>query len=216
MGFSDRLLAILHVSKSTSYGDCTTIRAFLLDMIDLDDWPRIGLTEEEIRRKFDAGERTLDEIEGIWESRAHSEVVMDDDARKKIRVWEYVRNRKTGKLGYVERVPPSFIQAMEQLQPEEQSSFRVAIVKTADDLNYPYAAYILDPEISEWQPGFLKARLRRTADGSGYEAKWYGSSFQDDWREFHPDESGALTTKVVVELGLKYAIEQTLTKVYPP
>ncbi len=209
-------LAILHVRKPNSYGGCTTIRAFLLDMIDLDDWPRIGLTEEGIRRDFDAGERTLDDIEGIWESRAHSEVVMDDDARKKIRVSEYIRNRKTGKLDLVERVPPSFIQAMGQLQPEEQSSFRVAIVKTTDDPSYPYAAYILDPDIPEWQTGFLKARLRRTADGSGYEAKWYGSTFQDDLREFNLDESGALTTKAVVEQGLKYSVEQTLTRVYPP
>ena len=111
---------------------------------------------------------------------------------------------------------PSVIQAMEQLSPEQQSSYRVAIVKAAGDPNYPYAAYILDPEIPEWKPGFLKARLRKLPDSTGYEAKWYGSTFQADVREFHPDETGALTTKVVIEQGLKYSIEQTLTKVYPP
>jgi hypothetical protein len=105
---------------------------------------------------------------------------------------------------------------MEQLSPEEQSSYRVAIVKAAGDPNYPYAAYILDPEIPEWQPGFLKARLKRIPESSGYEAMWYGSTFQGDLREFHLDETGALKANVIVKLGLKYSIEQTLTRVYPP
>ncbi len=195
---------------------CFRIKAFLLDMIDISNWPRLDLTEEEIRRDLDAGGRMLDDIEGIWDSRVHSEVLMDRAALGWAGVNESSQNMGCPYFTGGWRVLPSVIQAMEQLQPEEQSLYRVAIVKTTDDLNYPYAAYILDPDIPEWKPGFLKARLRKKAEGSGYEAKWYGSTFQDDLREFHLDETGALTTKVVIEQGLKYAIEQTLTKVYSP
>ena len=217
-------LAILHVRKPylSTVGErfpmeyCFRIKAFLLDLIDISDWPRIGLTEEDIRRDLDAGGRRLDDIEGIWASHAHSKVMMDEDALRVARVLEYTQKKGSRWPTDVWRVPPSVIQAMEHLSPEEQSSYRVAIIRAAGDPDYPYAAYILDPEILEWQAGFLKARLRKLPDSSGYEAKWYGSTFQEDLREFHPDETGALTTKVVVELGLKYSIEQTLTRVYPP
>ena len=152
----------------------------------------------------------LDEIEGIWDCHARSEVMMNEVDLKMATVYEH----SPGRLSW--RVPASVIQTMSQLSPEEQSSYRVAIVKAEEDLNYPYAAYILDPEIPEWKPGFLKARIRKLSDSSGYEAKWYGTTFQDDLREFHPDETGALKAKVVVELGLKYSIDQTLTRIYPP
>jgi hypothetical protein len=186
-------------------------------MIDINEWPRVSLTEEEIRRDFNTRERMVDDIEGIWDCHVRSAVMMDAAALKMVEVSEPTKGILCyGDQIYVRRVPPSVIQAMEQLSPEEQSSFRVAIVKAAGDPDYPYAVYILDPEIPEWKPGFLKARLRKLPDSSGYEAKWYGSTFQADLREFHPDETGALTTKVVIEQGLKYSIEQTLTKVYPP
>lgn len=207
-------IAILNVIKPLSWNTCFKIKAYLLDMIDINDWPRVGLTEEEIRRRFDAGGQELDAIEGIWASHARSEVMMDH-AEKVAGFHEASRRDPYGLKG-AWRVPPSVIQAMEQLSPEEQSSYRVAIVKAAGDPDYPYAAYILDPEIPEWQAGFLKARLRKLPDSSGYEASWYGTTFQAGLREFHPDETGALTTKVVVEQGLRYSIEQTLTRVYPP
>jgi len=204
-------VAILHVKK----GLCLTIKALLLDMIDLIEWPRVGLTEEEIRRDFNTRERMVD-IEGIWDCHVHTTVMMDAAALKVAEVSEPTKGEiPYGGQIYVRRVPPSVIQAMQQLSPEQQSSYRVAIFKGAEDPNYPYAAYILDPEIPEWQAGFLKARLRKLPDSSGYEAKWYGSTFQADVREFHPDETGALKTKVVIEQGLKYSIEQTLTKVFP-
>jgi hypothetical protein len=209
-------IAILHVQKPFMWYRCFWIKAFLLDMIDISDWPRVGLREEEIRRDLDARGRTLDDIEGIWASHAHSEVMMDEATRRVAKVLEYSLGRGAAKPTIAYRVWPSVIQAMEQLSPEEQSSYRVAIVRADGDPYYPYAAYILDPEIPEWQAGFLKARLRKIPDSTGYEAKWYGSTFQDGLREFHSDETGALKAKVVVELGLKYSIEQTLTKVYPP
>jgi hypothetical protein len=158
----------------------------------------------------------LDDIEGIWASRALSEVIMDEAAERVAGVPEFSQNDGASKGTFVWGVPASVIQAMRQLSPEEQRSYRVAIVKAADDPDYPYAAYILDPEIPEWQVGFLKARIKKLPDSSGYEAKWYGTTFQGDLREFHPDETGALKAKAIVELGLKYSIEQTLTKVYPP
>jgi hypothetical protein len=188
----------------------------VLDTIDISGWPRVGLTEEEIRCDLDAGGRTLGDIEGIWTSRARSEVMMDAAAVSVASVYEGSQNMGDPLGTLVWQVPPSVIQAMGQLSPEEQSSYRVAIVKAAGDPNYPYAAYILDPEIPEWQPGFLKARLKRIPESSGYEAMWYGSTFQDDLREFHLDETGALKANVIVKLGLKYSIEQTLTRVYPP
>jgi len=209
-------IAILHVQKPGIWGSCFTIKAFLLDMIDINNWPRLGLTEEEIRRNLDAGVRTLDDIEGIWASGARSEVMMDAAAVSVARVYEGSQNMGDPAGTLVWRVPPSVIQAMGQLSPEEQSSYRIAIIKAAGDPNYPYAAYILDPEIPEWQAGFLKARLRKISDSSGYEAMWYGSTFQGDLREFHLDETGALKANVIVKLGLKYSIEQTLTRVYPP
>jgi len=200
-------VAILHVKKDDL---CFEIKAFLLDMIDIGDWPRVGLTDEEIKRVSDAGGRMLDEIEGIWDCHARSEVMINEADLEMARVYEY----SPGRLSW--RVPASVIQTMSQLSPEEQSSYRVAVVKASGDTDYPYAAYILDPEIPEWKPGFLKARIRKLSDSSGYEAKWYGTTFQDDLREFHPDETGALKAKVVVELGLKYSIDQTLTRIYPP
>jgi hypothetical protein len=208
-------IAILHAREPIIGHSCFIAKAFLLDQIDIDDWPRIALTEDEIRRDLDAGGRTLDDIEGIWDSRVLCEVIMDEVTERAAGVLEYSRNGAP-KGTLVWQVLPSVIQAMGQLSPEEQSSYRVAIVKAAGDPDYPYAAYILDPEIPEWQPGFLKARIRELSDSSGYEAKWYGTTFQDDLREFHPDETGALKTKVVVELGLKYSIEQVLTRIYPP
>jgi hypothetical protein len=221
-------IAILEVEKPRSAYGCYWIRAFLLDTIDISDWPRIGLTEEEIRRELDARGQMLDDIEGIWASCARSEVMMDG-AERVAGVFEYYQKVLYGIRTRVWRVPPLIIQAIEQLSPEEQSSYRVAIIKAAGDSEYPYAAYILDPEIPEWKAGFLKARLRKLPDSSGYEAKWYGSTFQDDLREFHFDETGALKAKVIVELGmkywvelglkynaLKYSIEQTLKRIYPP
>ena len=200
-------VAILHINKDDL---CFEIKAFLLDMIDISDWPLVGLTEEEIKRGLDSGGRMLDEIEGIWDCYARSEVMMNEADLEMAMVYEY----SPGRLSW--RVPASVIQTMSQLSPEEQSSYRVAIVKAEDDSNYPYAAYILDPEIPEWQTGFLKARIRKLPDSSGYEAKWYGTTFQDDLREFHLDETGMFKAKVVVELGLKYSIVQTLTRIYPP
>jgi hypothetical protein len=141
---------------------------------------------------------------------------MMDETDLRGAVVEYSLQKGDKRPTVVYRVSPSVIQAMQQLSPEQQSSYRVAIVKAVGDPDYPYAAYILDPDIPEWQAGFLKARLRKLPDSSGYEAKWYGSTFQAGLREFHPDETGALKTKVVIEQGLKYSIEQTLTKVYPP
>jgi hypothetical protein len=207
-------IAILDVIKPLSWNNCFEIKAFLLDMIDINDWPRLGLTNEEILRDLDARKDLIDDIEGIWASRARSEVMMDH-AEKVAGFFETSRRDPYGFRG-AWRVSPSVIQAMEQLSPEEQNSFLVAIFKAAGDPDYTYAAYILDPEIPEWQAGFLKARLRKLPDSTGYEAKWYGSTFQPDQREFHPDETGALTTKVVIEQGLKYSIEQTLTRIYPP
>ena len=207
-------IAILKVTKPLSWNNCFEIEAYLLDMIDINDWPRIGLTKEKIMRDLDARRHVIDDIEGIWVSHARSEVMMDH-AEKMAGDFEASRRDPYGFRG-AWRVSPAVIQAMAQLQPEEQSSFLVAIFKAAEDPNYPYSAYILDPEIPEWEPGFLKARLRKLPDSTGYEAKWYGSTFQADVREFHPDETGALTTKVVIEQGLKYSIEQTLTKAYPP
>jgi hypothetical protein len=209
-------IAILYVGKPSKWKSCFTIKAFLLDMIDISNWPRLDLTEEEIRRDLDAGGRTLDDIEGIWASHGRSEVIMDAAAVGWAGDYEGSQNMGDPLGTGVWRVLPSVIQAMQQLSPEEQSSFRVAIIRAAGDPDYPYAAYILDPDIPEWQAGFLKARLRKLPDSTGYEAKWYGSTFQADLREFHPDETGALKTKVIVEQGLKYSIEQTLTKVYPP
>lgn len=209
-------IAILYVGKPSTWNRCFTLKAFLLDMIDISSWPRHAQTEEEIRRDLDGGGRSLDDFEGIWASYGHSEAIMDAAAVGWAGDYEGSQNMGDPIGAGVWRVLPSVIQAMEQLSPEQQSSYRVAIVKAADDPDYPYAAYILDPEISEWKPGFLKARLRKLPDSRGYEAKWYGSTFQPDLREFHPDETGALSTKVVIEQGLKYTIEQTLTKVYPP
>jgi hypothetical protein len=206
-------IAILDVIKPLSWNNCFEIKAFLLDMIDINDWPRLGLTKEEILRDLDARKDLIDDIEGIWASRARTEVMMDH-AEKVAGDYEASRGDPYGFRG-AWRISPSVIQAMAQLSPEEQNSFLVAIFKGADDPTYPYAAYILDPEIPEWQAGFLKARLRKLPDSTGYEAKWYGSTFQADLREFHPDGTGALKTKVVIEQGLKYSIEQTLTKVYP-
>jgi hypothetical protein len=205
-------VAILHISKRL----CPVLKAFLLEMIDINEWPRVSLTEEEIRRDLNTRERMVDDIEGIWDCHVRSEVMMDAGDLSAAEVSEPTKGIDPyGGQIYVRRVPPSVIQAMGQLSPEEQSSYRVAIIKDAGDPDYPYAAYILDPDIPEWKSGFLKARLRKLPDSSGYEAKWYGSTFQPDLREFHPDETGALTTKVVIEQGLKYSIEQTLTKVYP-
>jgi len=209
-------IAVLHVKKPYIWSSCFSIKAFLLDMIDISDWPRVGLTEEEIRRDLDGRGRVLDDIEGIWASRALSEVIMDEAAERVAGVPEFSQNNGASKGTFVWGVPASVIQAMRQFSPEEQSSYRVAIIKAAGDPDCPYAAYILDPEIPEWQAGFLKARLRKLPDCSGYEAKWYGSTFQSDLREFHPDETGALKAKAIVELGLKYSIEQTLTRIYPP
>ena len=209
-------IAILYVEKPSVVERCFRLKAFLLNMIDISDWPRVGLTEEEIRRGLDAGGRALDDIEGIWASHGRSEVIMDAAAEGWAGHYEASQSMGDPLGAGVWRVLPSVIQAMEQLSPEQQRSCRVAIVKAADDPNFPYAVYILDPDIPEWKPGFLKARLRKLPDSSGYEAKWYGSTFQADLREFHPDETGALKTKVVIEQGLKYSIEQTLTKVYPP
>jgi len=217
-------LAILHVRKpflSTAgerfpMDSCFRIKAFLLDLIDIGDWPRIGRTEEEIRRDLDASGQSLDAIEGIWASHARCEVEMDAATQRMVAVYESSQNIGDPYFTGLLWVPPSIIRAMEQLSPEEQSSYRVAIVRADGDPYYPYAAYILDPEIPEWQAGFLKARLRKIPDSTGYEAKWYGSTFQDGLREFQPDETGALKAKVVVELGLKYSIDQTLTRVYPP
>jgi hypothetical protein len=207
-------IAILNVIKPLSWNPCFKIKAFLLDIIDINDWPRIGLTKEKLMRDLDTRRHMIDDIEGIWVSHARSEVMMDY-AEKVAGFFETSRRDPYGFRG-AWRVSPSIIQAMAQLSPEEQNSYLVAIVKAAGDPNYHYAAYILDPEIPEWKPGFLKARLRKITDSSGYEAKWYGSTFQPGLREFHPDETGALKTKVVIEQGLKYSIEQTLTKVYPP
>jgi hypothetical protein len=209
-------IGVLYVREPIIRRSCFMIKAFLLDMIDISDWPRVGLTEEEIRRDLDDRGRMLDDIEGIWASRALSEVIMDEAAERVAGVPEFSQNDGASKGTFVWGVPASVIQAMRQLSPEEQRSYRVAIVKAADDPDYPYAAYILDPEIPEWQVGFLKARIKKLPDSSGYEAKWYGTTFQGDLREFHPDETGALKAKAIVELGLKYSIEQTLTKVYPP
>jgi hypothetical protein len=209
-------IAVLHVKKPYIWSSCFSIKAFLLDMIDISDWPRVGPTEEEIRRDLDAGGRTLDDIEGIWTSHARCEVKMDAATQRIAAVYESSQNMGDPFFTGVLWVPSSVIRAMEQLSPEEQTFFRVAIVKAAGDPEYPFAAYILDPAIPEWQAGFLKARLRKLPDASGYEAKWFGSTFQDDKREFHSDETGALKTKVIVERGLKYSIEQTLTRIYPP
>jgi hypothetical protein len=216
MALGGDAVAVLHVKKPLLWHSCFTIKAFLLDTIDISDWPRVGLTEEEIRRDLVARRQVLDDIEGIWDCRARSAVKMDVDTQIDASVYESSQNMGDPWFTGVSWVPPSVIQAMGQLSPEEQGSYRVAIVKAVDDTNYPYAAYILDPKIQEWQAGFLKARLRKIPDSSGYWVKWYGSTFQDDLREFHPDEKGALKAKVVVKLGLKYSIEQTLTKVYPP
>ena len=207
-------IAILNVIKPLSWNTCFKIKAFLLDMIDINDWPRLGLTNEEILRDLDARKDLIDDIEGIWASRARSDVMMDH-AEKEAGFFEASRQDPYGFRG-AWRISSSVIQAMAQLSPEEQNSYLVAVFKAADDPTYPYAAYILDPDIPEWQAGFLKARLRKLPDSAGYEAKWYGSTFQADVREFHPDETGALKAKVVIEQGLKYSIEQTLTKVYPP
>jgi len=217
-------LAILYIRKpllSTAgerfpWDSCFRIKAYLLDLIDIGDWPRIGRTEEEIRRDLDASWQSLDAIEGIWASHARCEAEIDAATQRKVDVYESSQNIGDPYFTGLLWVPPSIIRAMEQLSPEEQSSYRVAIVKAAGDPDYPYAAFILDPEIPEWQAGFLKARLRKLPDSSGYEAKWYESTFQPDLREFHLDETGALKTKVIVEQGLKYSIEQTLTRVYPP
>jgi len=175
-----------------------SIEALLLDMIDVTNWPRIGLTEDEIKHSFDARGTELDEIEGIWESRARTETYLGAYARRG-------------------SVPIYYVEAFEQRSPEEQRFYRIAIVKAVADPLYPYAAYILNPEIPEWQAGFLKGWLRKMPASSGYEAIWYRSTFQGDRREFHPDESGTLkTSTVVMELCAEFSIEQTLTKVYPP
>jgi len=215
--------SILDAGRDRSSG-CFEIRALLLDMIDVTNWPRIGFTEDEIKNSFDAQGNELDEVEGIWESTtrtethpgvgliAQFEADMDRLARRGFISTERLKAfRRRGP------VPTYDNCTFDQRLPEEQSSYRVAIVKAVGDPFYPYAAYILNPEIPEWQPGFLKARLRKGAGSSGYESIWYRSTFQGDSREFHPDELSTLKARaILVELEVDFSIEQTLTKVYPP
>jgi len=70
-------IAILKVTKPLSWNNCFEVEAFLLDTIDTNDWPRIGLTKEKITRDLDARRHAIDDIEGIWVGHARSEVMMD-------------------------------------------------------------------------------------------------------------------------------------------
>jgi len=218
-----KAVSILEAGRDRSSG-CYEIRALLLDTVDITNWPRIGFTEDEIKNSFDTRGNELDEIEGIWESSARTETHPGVGHTAQFEAdldWLARRGMISAELLKALRwrgpVPTYKIRTFEQLLPEEQGSYRVAIVKAVGDPFYPYAAYILDPEIPEWQPGFLKAWLRKGPGSSGYEAIWYRSTFQGDMREFHPDELGTLkASAVLVELGVDFLIEQTLTRVYPP
>ncbi|HSA96616.1 MAG TPA: hypothetical protein VLJ16_11220 [Acidobacteriota bacterium] len=203
---------------------CYRIKAFLLDMIDITNWPRIGLTEDEIKRSFDARGTELDEIEGIWESSARTETYLGERLIAQFEV-DLDRLARRGDipaellkgLRWRRPVPTVDICRYAQRLPEEQSSYRVAVVKTVGDPLYPYAAYILNPDIPEWQSGFFKAWLRKIPGSSGYEAMWYRSTFQGDRRDFYPDDSGTWkASAVLVDLEVDFLIEQTLTRIYPP
>jgi hypothetical protein len=216
-------VSILDAERDRSSG-CFEIRALLLDMIDITNWPRICFTEDEIKKSLDARGNELDEIEGIWESSARTETYLGEGQIAQFEAdldWlarrGFISAERRKALSRRGPVPTYDICTFEQRLPEEQSSYRVAIMRAAGDPFYPYAAYILDPEIPEWQPGFLKAWLRKGPGSSGYEAIWYRSTFRGDMREFHPDDSGTLkASAILVEFKVDFSIEQTLTRIYPP
>lgn len=214
----------LFLSERDRDTGCYRIEAFLLDMVDIVNWPRIGFTEDEIKRSFDARKAELDEIEGIWESRARTETYLGERLIAQLEAdLDRIARRGDMPAGLLKAltqptpIPTVGICRYEQRLPEEQSSYRVAIVRTADDPRYPFAAYVLDPEIPEWQPGFFKAWLRKIPGSSGYEAMWYRSTFQSDRREFYPDDAGVWKARaVLIDLEVDFSIEQTLTRIYPP
>ena len=104
-----------------------------------------------------------------------------------------------------------------ETQPQVKSNaYRFAIIKDTTYENYEFKTIVLESEYKEWEPGFLKARLRKTAYESVYDGIWYMHDFDKDNVNFSLDESGLLKSSYTDLIGnMEVTTELILMKAYP-
>ncbi len=59
-------ISILQVQKPDLGSTCYRIIANVIGVTDIGNWPRISITENEFRAYLDSNEKSIDDIEGIW------------------------------------------------------------------------------------------------------------------------------------------------------
>ncbi|UCE66351.1 MAG: trypsin-like peptidase domain-containing protein [Candidatus Zixiibacteriota bacterium] len=98
----------------------------------------------------------------------------------------------------------------------KSNAYRLAIMKDTTSENYQFRTIVLESEYEEWEPGFLKAKLRKTAYESIYDGIWYMQDFEKNNANFSMDESGLLKSRHTNLVGsMEVATEVILMKAYP-
>lgn len=95
--------------------------------------------------------------------------------------------------------------------------YRIAIVKDTSNSGYDFIAVVLESEYPAWEPGFVKARFRKTVFPSIYEGKWYMGGFTERNQNFIIDETGLMKDEIThVIANIETKLENVFVKAYPP
>lgn len=98
---------------------------------------------------------------------------------------------------------------------ENAGIYRIAVIKdeNSDD---SYKGYILESRRSEWSPGRMKVKFRKTGYEMAYEQHWYMGNYSLLVRNVMVEGNGVIRyTKSFAKYPINYEQERVLLKVYP-
>lgn len=75
------------------------------------------------------------------------------------------------------------------------NAYRIAIMRDSSELKYDYVAIILESSYKGWNPGFIKAKIRKTAYDSVYDILWYKKDFSEKKENFVINENGLIENR---------------------
>jgi serine protease Do len=75
------------------------------------------------------------------------------------------------------------------------NAYRIAIIRSSSELKYDFVAIVLESSYRGWNPGFIKAKIRKTAYESVYEVLWYMKDFSEKKENFVISEDGTIENR---------------------
>jgi len=107
------------------------------------------------------------------------------------------------------------VSGLRGINGENASIYRIAIIKDKNSID-SYNGYILESKYSEWTPGRLKAKYRKTAFETTYEELIYMRNYSQKTEIITIEGSGVIkSVDRSAEYPINYELESVFLKIYP-